>query len=252
LVAGLALPRFAIPPRRVMLPALAFGEASVANQLRAKMQLIDSVIFDVGNVLLDWDPRHLYRKLFADQDRMEWFLANICTPTWNVEQDRGRSFVEAVAELAARHPQWEREIRAFDERWDETVAGEIAGSVALLRSLKGKVALYAITNFSREKYALSLERFPFLNEFDGVVVSGHEGLLKPDLAIYRLFLERYGCEAKRCLFIDDSQRNVDAAREIGMHAIRFRGTVELAVELAGFGLLTAAGPAGARLDHHGG
>jgi HAD superfamily hydrolase (TIGR01509 family) len=201
------------------------------------MQSIDTVVFDVGNVLLDWDPRHLYRKVFADKDRMEWFLANVCTPSWNIEQDRGRSFAVAIAELVARHPQWEHEIRAFDERWEETVAGEIAGSVAILNRLKGKVALYAITNFSREKYAVTLERFAFLKHFEGVVVSAHEGLLKPDLAIYRLFLDRYGREAGSCLFIDDSQRNVDGALAAGMQAIRFRSAAELATDLAKFGLI---------------
>jgi len=201
------------------------------------MRSIDTVVFDVGNVLLDWDPRHLYRKLFADSERMEWFLANICTPAWNVEQDRGRSFAEATALLVDRHPEWEAEIRAFDERWEETVAGEIAGSVALLTHLKGKVALYSITNFSREKYALACERFPFLKAFEGVIVSAHEGLLKPDPAIFRLFLERYGRDASRCLFIDDSQRNVDGALAAGMQAIRFRGAKELAADLSRLGLL---------------
>jgi 2-haloacid dehalogenase len=201
------------------------------------MPLIDTVIFDVGNVLLDWNPRHLYRKLFDDHERMEWFLANVCSPAWNIEQDRGRSFAEGVALLLARHPEWEREIRAFDERWEETVAGEISGSIALLNQLKGKVALYAITNFSREKYALSLARFAFLREFEGTVVSAHEGLLKPDPGIYGVFLERYGRSASRCLFIDDSQRNVDGALAIGMHAIHFRDAAGLAADLARFGLI---------------
>jgi 2-haloacid dehalogenase len=201
------------------------------------MPLIDTVIFDVGNVLLDWNPRHLFRKMFDDHERMEWFLANICSPAWNIEQDRGRTFAEGVALLLARHPEWEREIRAFDERWEETVGGEIAGSIALLRQLKGKVALYAITNFSREKFALSHARYAFLREFEGVVVSGHEGLLKPDAAIYQVFLERYGRDASRCLFVDDSQRNVDGALAIGMHAVLFRDAAGLAADLARFGLL---------------
>jgi 2-haloacid dehalogenase len=201
------------------------------------MPLIDTVVFDVGNVLIDWNPRHLYRKLFADEERMEWFLAHICTPAWNIEQDRGRSFAQAVAELTIRHPQWEPEIHAFDARWGEMIAGEIAGSVALLSRLKGKVALYAITNFSREKYAQTLERCAFLRDFQGVVVSAHEGLLKPDLAIYRLFLDRYGREASRCLFIDDSARNAEGARRAGMHAVQFVDAVGLARDLAAFGLL---------------
>ena len=204
---------------------------------KVAMPKIDTVVFDIGNVLLDWDPRHLYRKLFDDRERMEWFLANICTPAWNIEQDRGRSFAEAIDLLVEHHPQWEREIRAFDERWEETVAGEIAGSIALLHRLKGKVPLYAITNFSREKYAVALERFAFLKHFDGVVVSAHERLLKPDAAIYRLFLDRYGRRAEHCLFIDDSRKNVDGALAVGMQAVHFRGAAGLAADLARFGLI---------------
>jgi HAD superfamily hydrolase (TIGR01509 family) len=201
------------------------------------MPKIDTVIFDVGNVLLDWNPRHLYRKLFADEERMEWFLANICTPAWNLEQDRGRSFPEAVRELVARHPEWEREIRAFDERWHEMIAGEIAGSIELLATLKQKgVRLFALTNFSREKYDETFARFPFLREFEGIIVSGHEGLLKPDSAIFRLLLDRYGREAPRCLFIDDSPRNVEGARRMGMEAVQFTDAASLKRDLERLGL----------------
>ena len=191
------------------------------------MPRIDTVIFDVGNVLLDWNPRHLYRNLFADEERMEWFLANICTPAWNLEQDRGRSFAEAVRELVSRHPEWEREIRAFDERWQEMIPGEIAASIALLSPLKQKgIRLFALTNFSREKYEETFARFAFLREFEGIIVSGQERLLKPDAAIFRLFLDRYAREASRCLFIDDSARNVEGARRIGMEAVQFSGRRE--------------------------
>jgi 2-haloacid dehalogenase len=205
------------------------------------MPSIDAVVFDIGNVLLDWNPRHLYRKLFADEERMEWFLANICTPAWNLEQDRGRSFAEAVRELVGRHPEWEREIRAFDERWGETIAGEIEGSSELLSRLKNKgVALYAITNFSREKFAQTLTRFAFMREFEGIVVSAHEGLLKPDAAIYRLFLDRYRREASRCLFIDDSARNVEGARQVGMEGVLFSGAAGLVRDLEAFGIIESA------------
>jgi 2-haloacid dehalogenase len=205
------------------------------------MPRIDTVIFDVGNVLLDWNPRHLYRKLFADEERMEWFLANICTPAWNLEQDRGRSFAEAVRELVSRHPEWEREIRAFDERWHETIAGEIAGSIELLPQLKKKgIGLFALTNFSREKYDETFLRFPFLREFEGIIVSGHEGLLKPDAAIFRLFLDRYAREASRCLFVDDSARNVEGARRVGMEAVQFSDAASLRRDLARLGLVEAS------------
>ena len=205
------------------------------------MPKIDTVIFDVGNVLLDWNPRHLYRKLFDDEERMEWFLANICTSAWNLELDRGGAFAEAVRELVLRHPEWEREIRAFDERWHEMIAGEIAGSIELLARLKRRgVGLFALTNFSREKYDATFPRYPFLREFDGVVVSGHEGVLKPDAAIFRLFLERYRRQAPRCLFIDDSPRNVAGAIQVGMEAVQFTDAASLARDLEKLGLLEPA------------
>jgi 2-haloacid dehalogenase len=205
------------------------------------MPRIDTVIFDVGNVLLDWNPRHLYRKLFGDEERMEWFLANICTPAWNLEQDRGRPFEKAVRDLIVRHPEWEREIRAFDERWHEMIAGEIAGSIELLARLKLKgIRLFALTNFSREKYEETFARFPFLREFEGIIVSGQEGLLKPDAAIFRLFLDRYAREASSCLFIDDSPRNVDGARRVGMEAVQFSDAASLKRDLERLGLMEAS------------
>jgi 2-haloacid dehalogenase len=202
------------------------------------MPPIDTVVFDIGNVLIEWNPRHLYRKLLADEERMEWFLANVCTSAWNLEQDRGRSFAQGVRELTELHPNWANEIRAFDERWGEMVPGEVAGSVAILAKLQGRgLPTFAITNFSAEKFAYARGRFPFLCSFEGVVVSGEERLLKPDAAIYRLFLERYGRQATRCLFIDDSPSNVEGARTVGMNAVRFLGAARLKRDLATFGLL---------------
>jgi 2-haloacid dehalogenase len=202
------------------------------------MPAIDTVIFDIGNVLIEWDPRHLYRKLFAEEARMEWFLANICTGAWNLEQDRGRSFADGVRELTLRHPEWAGEIRAYDERWGEMVPGEVPGSVAILDNLLQRhLPTFGISNFSTEKFAYARERFAFLGRLDGIVVSGHEGLLKPDAAIYRLFLERYGRQARRCLFIDDSPANVEGARKIGMNVVRFQGAPQLERELVAFGLL---------------
>jgi 2-haloacid dehalogenase len=194
------------------------------------------VVFDVGNVLLRWDPFHLYRRLIPDEARRDWFLRNVCTAAWNIEQDRGRPWPEAVATLVAEHPEWEREIRAFDERWHETVPESIAGSVAVLEELKDRgEAVYAITNFSREKWAECLIRFPFLQRFDGAVVSAHEALLKPDPAIYRTLLDRYGLEADGCIFVDDSARNVEAARSVGMQAVHFVEPIDLRSALKALG-----------------
>lgn len=202
----------------------------------AQGQAVDTIVFDIGGVLLDWDPRHLYRKLFADEAAREWFLEHVCAPDWNREQDRGRPWTTAVDLLARRFPEWRAEIAAFDTRWEETVASPIEGTVAILRRLHADGApLYAITNFSAEKFEIARARYDFLSLFAGVIVSGEEKLLKPDAAIYRLLLTRYGLEAARCLFIDDVQHNVDAAREIGMQAVRFVDPPTLRRDLAAAG-----------------
>ncbi|MHB2166613.1 HAD family hydrolase [Alsobacter sp. R-9] len=195
-----------------------------------------TVVFDIGNVLLDWDPRHLYRKVFDDHDRMEWFLSTVCTPAWNIEQDRGRTFAEAVAHLVAQHPDLEPEIRAFDERWPETVSGVIDGSRDILERLRSeKVPDYAITNFSAEKFAHARVLWPFLDGFRDVVVSGEHRMLKPDPAIYHLLLDRNGLAAGDCVFIDDSPKNVEGARAVGMHALHFTTPEQLRRDLAGLG-----------------
>ena len=194
------------------------------------------VVFDVGNVLLDWDPRHLYRKVFDDPGRMEWFLSHVCTPAWNMEQDRGRTFAQAVAELTLEHPDLDDDIRMFDERWSETVSGPIHESVAILESLrKSGVPDYAITNFSHEKFVIARQSWPFLDQFRGVVVSGEEKLLKPDPAIYEVLLDRYGLAASDCVFIDDSEKNVSGARSVGMHAVHFISPAQLDADLRELG-----------------
>lgn len=196
-----------------------------------------TVVFDVGNVLLRWDPLHLYRTLIPDETRLRWFLENVCTAAWNVEQDRGRSWEEAVALLVEKHPEWRSEIEAYDRRWHETLPGVIEDSVAVLRDLKaGGEKVYAITNFSREKWAECLIRFPFLQSFDGVVVSAHERLIKPDPAIYRVLLARYGLKPEDCIFIDDSAHNIAAARGVGMQAVHFVEPIDLRAELVSRGV----------------
>ena len=190
------------------------------------------VVFDIGKVLIDWDPRHLYRTIFSDDQEMEAFLRDVCARDWILELDRGKPFAEAVTERIALFPHYEREIRAFDERWHETNRGVIAGSMAILNKLQhAKVPNYAITNFSAEKFEGAREIFPFLNSFDGIVVSGRERLLKPDAAIYRLLLDRHGLKAADCIFIDDSAANVAGAKALGMHGHHFIDAEGLAREL---------------------
>lgn len=198
---------------------------------------IDTVVFDVGNVLIRWDPRFLYRKLFAEEAAMERFLGEVCTEAWNLEQDRGRPWADALAERIALFPRQEALIRAYSDRWHEMVPGEVEGTPAILQSLVGAgVPTYAITNFSTEKFAEAQARFPFLQAFLDVVVSGQERLVKPDPAIYRVLLDRNGLTPGNCLFIDDSERNVRAAEAVGMPAHHFRDAATLARELRQLGL----------------
>jgi 2-haloacid dehalogenase len=203
------------------------------------------VVFDIGHVLIEWDPRHLYRKLFAGDDaRVEWFLREVCPPAWNYEQDRGRPWADAVAEAAARHPTMAAEIAAYRDRWHEMVPGEIAGSVALLRALAARgVPLYAITNFAADTFAEVVERFPFFSLFRGIVVSGTERVVKPGAEIFRLLASRYGLALEDCLFIDDVPANVAGAQAVGMHGHHFTAPEALAAALMGYGLLPTKGVA---------
>ena len=196
------------------------------------------IVFDIGNVLLRWDPRFLYRRIFADESRMEWFLTHVCSNDWNLEQDCGRSFAEAVREATLRHPDYAAEIAAYDERWQETLPHAIDGSVALVEALAARgAALYAITNWNGEKFRETRGRFAFLGHFRDIVVSGDERLVKPAPAIYRLLLDRNGLEAADCLFIDDSAANAAGAEAVGMKTHHFRSPELLAETLRRAGLL---------------
>ncbi|MET0607004.1 MAG: HAD family phosphatase [Beijerinckiaceae bacterium] len=193
-------------------------------------------VFDVGNVLINWDPRHLYRKMFADQSEMERFLATVCTDDWNLEQDRGRSFADAVNLLLPAFPQYAEQIRAYDLRWPEMIPGAIDDTVELLKTLRAAcLRVFAITNFNQDKFALAQKRFPFLTIFDDVVVSGEERLLKPDPAIYEVLLRRQRLDPSDCAFIDDSEKNIAAARAVGMHAIHFRTPAQARSEFRALG-----------------
>ena len=206
---------------------------------------IKAVVFDLGGVLIDWDSRHLYRKLLTDEAAVEEFLATVCTPAWNAEQDRGRPFAEGVAELVERHPAHAAAITAYHERWPEMLAGEIGGSVEVLAELRAAgMPLYALTNWSAETFVVARGRFAFLEWFDGVLVSGEERMTKPDPAIFQLLLDRFGLDPTATVFVDDSEANVAAARRLGFDAIRFTGHEELRRELVGRRLLPRSAPTG--------
>lgn len=218
------------------------SQSITAGAARRPVGQPTTVVFDLGGVLIDWNPRYLYRKLFAgDEATMERFLAEVCTSEWNLRQDAGRSWAEATASLKAEHPGQGAMIDAYHQRWPEMMAGQIEGTVAILRELKeaGR-PLYALTNWSCETFPFALARFEFLNWFQGIVVSGKEKVIKPDPQIYRLLLARHGVRAEEIVFVDDSSRNVAAAAILGMHGIHFNGPAALRSELTALGLLPGA------------
>lgn len=197
-----------------------------------------TIVFDIGAVLLEWNPRHLYRKLFPDEAAMEGFLAEVCTHDWNLSMDAGTPFAEAIAQKVAEFPHHEPLIRAFDERWEEMVPHVIDGTVEILKGLKDRGdKVYAITNFSAEKFALCQTKYPFLTWFDGIIVSAHEKLIKPDARIYRLLETRFGLALSDCIFIDDNPDNVAGARALGMRGIQFQSPEQARRELTEMGAL---------------
>ena len=200
---------------------------------------ITTPVFDLGAVLIDWNPRYVFRSMFADEAAMEHFLATVTTPEWNAEQDRGRTLAEATAILAAEHPEHVDLIEAYYGRWDEMVGEPIAGTVDLVKQLKAAgIRLVALTNWSAETFPRVRHRLGFLDDFEAVLVSGTVGLIKPDPAIYLLLIERHAVDVRHSIFIDDSARNVEAAAALGFDAIHFRSPEQLAKELRRRGLIT--------------
>ncbi|MGH3066371.1 MAG: HAD family hydrolase [Gaiellaceae bacterium] len=191
-----------------------------------------TVVFDLGGVLIDWDPRYLYRQLFDDPDEMESFLAEVTTAEWNAHQDAGRPWVEAVELLVAEHPERRELIESFHDRWPEMLAGEIPGTVDVLADLRDAgVRLLALSNWSAEMFPIARERFDFLEWFEGIVISGEVGMNKPDRRIFEHLAERFDVEPRTAVFIDDSRANVDAASAFGFRAIQFTDATALRSEL---------------------
>lgn len=205
---------------------------------------IDAVIFDLGGVLLDWNPRYLYRKLFDDEEAMERFLRDVCTLEWHEANDRGVPFEVTCAQLAAEYPEHAEHIWAWGTRTEEMVSGPIDGTVEILRELaqQRSVRLFALTNMEAHTYPVRRERYEFLRWFEGTVVSSEEGVIKPDERIFRVLLERYGLEPASTLMIDDSSRNIEAARAIGLRTVLFESPEALRVQLEDAGVLAPTGP----------
>ena len=203
------------------------------------IQQTNTIIFDLGAVLIDWNPRHLYRKIFDSEEKMEWFLANVCTSDWNEEQDAGRSFAHAVESLSRVHPDYRNEIHAFWERWEEMLAGPIEGTVEIFNQLRQsrQYKILALTNWSAETFPIAQKKYEFLTWFDGIVMSGEERTRKPHAEFYKILLNRYSVNAENSLFIDDNLRNIEAARNLGIPSIHFIGPEALKAELKKSGFL---------------
>jgi len=198
---------------------------------------IETIIFDLGGVLVDWKPEYVYRKVFNnDEEKVQWFLNTVCTPEWNIEQDAGRTIEEGVNIKIKEFPQYEEWIRLFYNEWHNMFSGPIQDNVELFKDLKnsGNYNIYALTNWSAEKWDLALELFPFFKDFDGVVVSGREKTRKPFPEIYTLILNRFNINPKSTIFIDDNFDNVQAAKTLDIQSIRYTPSVDLKLELKKF------------------
>lgn len=194
-------------------------------------------VFDLGGVFVEWDPMNLFRKLFETEEEARWFHDNVCTLDWNLEFDAGVKYEDGVNNLITRFPRYWREIQAYNLRWKEMISGTIQGTVDIHNELiAAEIPTFAITNFSLEKWIAVLDDLPFMEKFDGVVVSGAEGLVKPDTRIYKLFCDRYSLAPENCVFMDDNESNVVSAHNFGMKAIHFKSPEQLREELIELGL----------------
>ena len=197
-----------------------------------------TVVFDLGGVLIDWIPRHLYRKMFDDEAEMERFLREICSNAWNLQMDRRMPFEEGVATLSQKHPDMAPYIEAFWIRWEEMIEGPIDGTVEILRRLQARgVPLYALSNWSAQTWPFARDRFTFLELFKGLVISGFEGTMKPEEKIFRILLERHDIDPAAAVFVDDRVENVAVAERLGIRGVHFTGPAELSANLSRMGLL---------------
>ena len=196
------------------------------------------IVFDLGAVLIDWNPRYFYRQIFTNEADMEYFLKEICNSAWCLEMDGGKTFAQACAEKAAQYPQYADPIKKYDADWQEMLGGVVEGTVQILRELKQKGSrVYALTNWSAEKFPIARAKFDFLKEFDGIVVSGEEKCVKPHPQIFQILLSRYGLQATNCIFTDDNPTNIQGAQTLGFDTILFTSPENLRVELHKRGVL---------------
>ncbi|RTL57516.1 MAG: HAD family phosphatase [Sphingobacteriales bacterium] len=203
------------------------------------MKQFDTIIFDLGGVLIDWKPEYVYRTIFKTEAEVQWFLHNITTGDWNEEQDAGKSLALATEELVAKFPEQEANIRAFYGRWEEMLGGPIEGTVEVFRELRNSTAnkIYALTNWSAETFPIALQKYDFLHWFDGRLVSGEEKTRKPFMDIYEKLIERFSINPQSSIYIDDNKRNLYPAQELGMHIIHFQSPEQLREELKSLAVL---------------
>lgn len=199
---------------------------------------IKNIIFDFGGVVMDWNPRYFFKDHFNDDEKMEHFLKNIATDEWNAEQDRGRTLAEGTEIQVAKHPEWEKEIRAYYDNWTTMLKSDIPHNVEVLRKLEhSKYELFGLTNWSAETFPYALENYDFFNIFEGkIVVSGTEKLIKPDPAIWEVLLERYQIKAEESVFIDDNAKNIEVAKSLGFICIHIKDDTDLEKEMRDLGI----------------
>ena len=195
------------------------------------MKNIKNIVFDFGGVLIDWNPAYLYAKIFENETEMNFFFENICTYTWNLQQDAGRPLAEATRALQEKHPQFHQEIGMYYGRWEEMLGGTIDRNVRLIKPLKEKYKVYGLTNWSSETLPIAIAKYDFFDLLDGMVVSGEEKIVKPDARLYQILLERYHLDSRDTLFIDDNFNNIEAAKTLGFETIHVTEQIDLEKEL---------------------
>jgi len=191
---------------------------------------IKNIIFDFGGVLMDWDPRHMYRKVFETEEEMEYFLQTICTFEWNAQFDKGLDFQEGVDERIEKFPNYKKEIQMYKDRWIEMVSGDIPQNSQLIYELKGNYRLFGLTNWAADTFELVYQQYSFFKELEGIVVSGEEKVIKPDPAIFHILLDRYQIRSSESLFIDDNIDNIQVAKELGFETIWIQKSTNLREE----------------------
>ena len=198
---------------------------------------VKNIIFDFGGVLIDWNPVYLYKNEFNTKEEMDYFLNNICTSKWNMNQDKGYPLEKATKELQAKHPEYSEKIGMYYGRWTEMLGGTIDENVNILKRLKPHYPIYGLTNWSAETIPFAIERYDFFQLLDGIVVSGEEKLVKPDVRLYQILLDRFQLNAEESLFIDDNYHNIQTANEMGFITIHLASETDLEEEITKLKLL---------------